>query len=90
MFRSSEKNREGRWARRKGVKGSPSGETRRPTRWPMLPAVQFKARPLKPCYWIKLARLGPVTGKYDSSTTPYRTERERERGVACDNLSIDD
>lgn len=21
----------------------------------MLPAVQLKARPLKPCYWIKLA-----------------------------------
>lgn len=87
---------ERRRAGRKDVKGSPSGETRRHTRWPMLPAVQLKARPLKPCYWIKLAWLGRVTGKYDSSTTPYRTERqskrERERGglVACDNLSIDD
>lgn len=54
----------------------------------MLPAVQLKARPLKPWYWIKLAWscYGQIRFVNDA------VSREKERGglVACDNLSIDD
>lgn len=56
----------------------------------MLPAVQLKARPLKPCYWIKVA--WSCYGQIRFVNDAVSRERERKRGrlVACDNLSIDD